>query len=128
MDGGTPIVRFCWGKRTIECAFRGLRKLDWSGLCPFPPTKITGLGQTRGQRIQNRFWGGALWYVFPSPEFSTPPSPLAEDVLGKLNKKGATLSRLGGRGGGWRVGVGKGGDLVRSTLASLCAESAKDSQ
>ena len=23
--------------------------------------------------VQNRFWGGDLWYVFPSPEFSPPP-------------------------------------------------------
>ena len=23
--------------------------------------------------VQNRFWGGVLWYVFPSPEFSPPP-------------------------------------------------------
>ena len=22
--------------------------------------------------VQNCFWGGALWYVFPSPEFSPP--------------------------------------------------------
>ena len=25
-----------------------------------------------GGGVQNRFWEGALWYVFPSPEFSTP--------------------------------------------------------
>ena len=22
--------------------------------------------------VQNRFWGGVLWYVFPSPEFPPP--------------------------------------------------------
>ena len=26
-----------------------------------------------GGGVQNRFWGGDLWYVFPSPEFSPPP-------------------------------------------------------
>ena len=25
-----------------------------------------------GGGVQNRFWEGVLWYVFPSPEFSTP--------------------------------------------------------
>ena len=25
-----------------------------------------------GGGVQNRFWGGALWYVFPSPEFPPP--------------------------------------------------------
>ena len=29
--------------------------------------------RTVGGGVQDRFEGGVLWYVFPSPEFSTPP-------------------------------------------------------
>ena len=44
------------------------------------PRKTTGREQTGGGGgnriigggVQNRFWGGVWWYVFPSPEFSTP--------------------------------------------------------
>ena len=52
-------------------------KWDWSGLCPVPLRKITGREQTGGGTYQRwggpePFWGGVLWHVFPSPEFSTP--------------------------------------------------------
>ena len=30
-------------------------------------------GGNIGGGVQNRFWEGVLWYVFPSPEFSNPP-------------------------------------------------------
>ena len=55
-------------------SFAGFRKWDWSGLCPFHQTKTTGHGGETYHRwgVQDRFWGGVLWYVFPSPEFSTP--------------------------------------------------------
>ena len=43
--------------------------LVWS--VPVPSKEMTGREQSRWG-IQNRFWGGVLWYVFPSPEFSTP--------------------------------------------------------
>ena len=68
----------CTTERALQTWFGGLRKWDWSGLCPFPLRRtMTGREKGRGNRIigggvQNRFWGGVLWYVFPSPEFSTP--------------------------------------------------------
>ena len=38
--------------------------------------KTNGGGQRIiGGGVQNRFWEGVLWYVFPSPEFSTPFCP-----------------------------------------------------
>ena len=49
-----------------------------SGLCPFPLRRMTLREQRGGGNriisggVQNRFWGGALWYVFPSPEFPPP--------------------------------------------------------
>ena len=52
---------------------------DRSGLCQFPLRKMTGGEQTGGGgkriiggAVQNRFWGGVIWYVFPSFELSTP--------------------------------------------------------
>ena len=69
------------GKRTIEYPLQNQfwrpQKMDSSGLCLFPPRKMTGREQWGGRRIigggvQNRFGGEALWYVFPSPEFPTP--------------------------------------------------------
>ena len=68
------------GGRTIECAlqnqFGGLRKWDWSGLCPFPLRKMTGREQMGGNRIigegPNRFWGRGFMVCSPPPEFSTP--------------------------------------------------------
>ena len=82
--GAKRIVRcFGGGECTIECPlqnFGGLRKRDLSDLCPFPPKKMTwreqmGVGKRiiGGGGVRNRFWGGVLRYVFPSPEFSTPP-------------------------------------------------------
>ena len=37
-----------------------------------------------GGGVQNRFWEGVLWYVFPSPEFST---PLCFSLLNKAANK-----------------------------------------
>ena len=34
-----------------------------------------------GGGVQNCFWEGVLWYVFPSPEFSNPPLFFSEVVL-----------------------------------------------
>ena len=82
MGGKTYRAIFLGGKRTIERAFQnqfgGLRKWDLPGLRRFPLRKTTGRKQTGGKTyhrwgVKNRFWEGILWYVFPSPEFSTPP-------------------------------------------------------
>ena len=60
-----------------KTSFGDLRKWDWSGLCPFPHRKMTGREQGGvgnriiGGGVQNHFWGGVSWYVFPSPEFSS---------------------------------------------------------
>ena len=82
---GKRIVRVFWGGNVLESAhskpiFGGLRKWDLSGLCPFPLTRMTLREQTQGGGksyhkwgVQNRFWGGISWYVFPSPEFPPPP-------------------------------------------------------
>ena len=56
-------------------SFGGLRKWDLSGLCPFPLRRMTLREQRGGGNriisggVQNRFWEGISWYVFPSPEF-----------------------------------------------------------
>ena len=51
--------------------FESLRKWDWSGLRPFPLRERQGAekggGHIIGGGVQNRFGGGVLWYVFPSP-------------------------------------------------------------
>ena len=70
------------GQRTIKCpsktSFGGLRKWDLSGLCPFPPRKMTGREQRRGggKRIisggvQNV--SGEGFYGMFSPPLSFPP-------------------------------------------------------
>ena len=60
-------MRFGGRKRTIErpseTTFAGLRTWDLSGLCLFPPKKMTWSEQGGGKRIlgvrvQNRFWEG----------------------------------------------------------------------
>ena len=45
--------------------------MDFSGLCPFPLRKRTGRKTKGGGREKTIMWKGVLWYVFPSPEFST---------------------------------------------------------
>ena len=63
--GGTKrIERFFWGKAYYR----------------EPPPNHLNLEATKGAGkriigggVQNWFWGGVLWHVFPSPEFSTPP-------------------------------------------------------
>ena len=74
---------FGGGERTIECALQNQfwrpQKVEFAWCVPVS-SKETGTARTKGggvKRIisggvQNRFWGGVLWYVFPSPEFSTP--------------------------------------------------------
>ena len=83
--GAKRIVRF-WGgrggKRTIECALQNQfwrpQKVGLAWSVPVSSKETTGRRQTGGgKRIirrgsKNRFWEGVLWYVFPSPEFSTP--------------------------------------------------------
>ena len=53
--------------------------------------RITGGG------VQNRFWRGFFWYVFPSPDFSTPFAFFSEESLGHDTTWGGTK----------RMGVGK---------------------
>ena len=68
LAGGGDVLQSVLSKTT----FAGLRKSDWSGLCPFPLRKMTGRVQNvPGNRIigggvQNRFLGRVLWCVFPS--------------------------------------------------------------
>ena len=85
MGGAKRIVRF-WGgggKRTIE---RGLQNQFWrpqkvgfAWSVPVSSKEHNRAKTNRGENhiigggVQNRFWEGVLWYVFPSPEFSTPP-------------------------------------------------------
>ena len=78
---------FVGGKRAIKCPLQGQfwrpQKWDSSGLCLFPVRKMTGHEQRGGKRIisggvQIRFGGGALWYVFPSPE--SPPLLFFSDI------------------------------------------------
>ena len=75
--GAKRIVRFGGGKR-IKTSFGGLRQWDLPGLCRFPLRKQQGENKRGGGKrivgggFQNCFWKGVLWYVFPSPEFSTP--------------------------------------------------------
>ena len=55
-----------------------------------------------GEGVQNRFWEGVLWYVFPSPEFSTPlcfsliklTGIKMPSEISKLNKKIAILKTI----------------------------------
>ena len=61
-----------------KTTFGGLRKWDLSGVFPFLQRIWHFVNKWGGKRIiargvQNRFGGGVLWYVLPSPEFSTPP-------------------------------------------------------
>ena len=41
--------------------------------------------------VENRFWGGLLWYVFPSPEFPHPLFSLQEEGPKKLDVKPSSL-------------------------------------
>ena len=84
--GGKRIVRFWGGRRTVERAlqtsFGGLRKLDSSGLCPFPGREQPGGGErVIGGVVQNHFGAGGFMVCFPSPEFST---PLRRSLNGRL--------------------------------------------
>ena len=50
--------------------------------------KTNGGGKTYHKRgVQNRFWEGVLWYVFPSPEFSTPLCFFSEERVSELRLK-----------------------------------------
>ena len=81
--GAKGSVRF-WGGGTYhrappKLACGCLRKWDSSGLCPFPLKSMTrreqggGESYTIGEGDPKLFLGrGLIWYVFPSPEFSTP--------------------------------------------------------
>ena len=84
------------GGRTIERAlhqtgFGGLRKWDWSGLCLFTLRKMTGVN--KGGRSYHRwgcpkpFWGGVLWYAFPSLTF--PPPLFFSDFFWKSSTRTA---------------------------------------
>ena len=77
------IVRFLGGKTYHRARPpKPVLEASNSGIClvcaGFPLRKTTGRKQTGGGKriigggVQNRFWEGVLWYVFPSPEFSTP--------------------------------------------------------
>ena len=71
MGGQNVSCDFWGGKRTIKCP---LQTQFWR---PQKVGFVWSVPVSGGKRIisggvQNRFWGGVLWYVFPSPEFSTP--------------------------------------------------------
>ena len=51
--GGAPHYRARPPKLVLEAS----GKWDWSGLCPFPPKKMTGRGQRGGTYCG---WGGGL--------------------------------------------------------------------
>ena len=75
--GAKRIVRFWEGKRTMERALQNwlwmAQKVGFVWSVPVPFMKNDKGHRIIGGGVQNRFWGGVLWYVFLSPEFSTPP-------------------------------------------------------
>ena len=83
MGGQNVSCDFGGGKRTIECAlqnqFRRPKNVGFALSVP-ASSKENNRAKTNGggKRIigwggvQNRFWEGVLWHVFPSREFSTP--------------------------------------------------------
>ena len=84
-------MRFWGGKRTIECPLQNHfwrpQKVGFVWSVPVSSKGVTWREQIGGggERIisggvQNCFRGGVLWYVFPSPEFSTPPLFLSEEL------------------------------------------------
>ena len=73
-DGGGKMSRAILGGESYHRvrSFGGLRKWDLPGGCRFNMAKTRGGGKRIiGGGVQNRFLEGVLWYVFPSPEFST---------------------------------------------------------
>ena len=83
-NGGQNVsCDFGGGKRTIECALQNQfwrpQKVGFAWSVRVS-SKENNRAKTNwgGKRIigggvqKNRFWEGVLWYVFPSPEFSTP--------------------------------------------------------
>ena len=82
MGGQNVSCDFGGGKRTIECALQNQfwrpQKVGFAWSVPVSSkennrAKTNGGGKRIiGGGVQNRFWEGVLWYVFPSPEFSTP--------------------------------------------------------
>ena len=114
-NGGQNVsCDFGGGKRTIErpskTTFGGLRTWDLSGLCPFPPKTMTWSEQTGGSSeriigggVQNCFWGGVLWYVFPYPEFSTPfvfsDLPSAKSKENRTKQKSKEIPKKARKGG-----------------------------
>ena len=72
--GGKRIIRFFVGKASYRvCPPEPLWRPQKVGLV----WSWTNRGEAYHRWVQNRFWGGVLWHVFPSPEFSTPPLPLS---------------------------------------------------
>ena len=82
MGGQNVSCDFGGGKRTIECALQNQfwrpQKVGFAWSVPVSSkennrAKTNGGGKRIiGGGVQNRFWEGVLWYVFPSPESSTP--------------------------------------------------------
>ena len=67
-------------KRTLEASASGL---VWSVPASSKENDRASRNGREGEvsqvgGVQNRFWTGVLWYVFPSPEFSTPRLPLSD--------------------------------------------------
>ena len=84
LGNGNTYRAIFWGGNVQKSApskagFGGLRKWDWSGLCPFPPRKMTGHEQRGGGG--NRIIGGGGsktvfgkgFYGMVSPPLSFPP-------------------------------------------------------
>ena len=82
MGGQNVSCDFGGGKRTIEHTLQNQfwrsQKVGFAWSVPDSSkennrAKTNGGGKRIiGGGVQNRFWEGVLWYVFPSPEFSTP--------------------------------------------------------
>ena len=79
--GAKRIVQFFGGERTIECPLQSQfwRHQKVGFVWSVPVFSKAGREQTGGGNVsevggsKTVFWGGVLWYVFPSPECSPPP-------------------------------------------------------
>ena len=87
--GGGKTYRAIFGGETYykvpppKPVLEASEKWDLSGLCPFPLRRMTGREQRGGGNAYHKWGGGgsktvfgAIWYVFPSPEFSPLCFPL----------------------------------------------------
>ena len=73
--GGETYYRARPAKPILEASESDIGLLCASFLLKTTEHEPTGGGGEHirsGGGFQNRFWGGVLWYVFPSPEFTTP--------------------------------------------------------